>query len=104
MGLAFIPNPDNYPQIDHIDRKPNNNILSNLRWATQSKNQGNRSLSSNNKTGYKGVDWDEINKKWRARISQKSLGRFMDKIEAAEAYNKAAIEKFGDFACLNKIE
>ena len=44
MAIAFIPNPENLPQIDHIDQNKTNNDLSNLRWATnytQSMNKSN---------------------------------------------------------------
>ena len=36
VGVAFIPNPDNKPTINHIDRGKANNHLENLEWATQS--------------------------------------------------------------------
>ena len=41
LGLAFIPNPENKPCIDHIDENKSNNHLSNLRWATYAENQQN---------------------------------------------------------------
>lgn len=42
LGLYFIPNPNNLPVIDHIDRNRTNNELSNLRWADLSLNATNR--------------------------------------------------------------
>lgn len=42
VGQAFIPNPENKPLIDHIDRNKSNNNVSNLRWATPSENNLNR--------------------------------------------------------------
>lgn len=32
VAQAFIPNPDNKPEVDHIDSDPNNNKAVNLRW------------------------------------------------------------------------
>ena len=43
LAIAFIPNPDNLPVIDHIDNNPTNNSISNLRWASLSQNRINRS-------------------------------------------------------------
>ena len=41
VALTFIENPDNKPQIDHIDRDRGNNTVNNLRWVSSSENQRN---------------------------------------------------------------
>lgn len=41
VAKAFLPNPNNYPEIDHIDTNRENNNISNLRWCTHSMNMNN---------------------------------------------------------------
>lgn len=36
VAKAFLPNPDNLPEVDHIDGNPSNNNVSNLRWVSRS--------------------------------------------------------------------
>jgi len=38
----FIPNPNNYTQVDHINRIKTDNNVSNLRWVTHRENQHNK--------------------------------------------------------------
>lgn len=38
VAETFIPNPNNYPVINHIDGNTSNNAVSNLEWCTQSHN------------------------------------------------------------------
>ena len=47
IALQFLPNPDNLPFIDHIDRDRTNNHLDNLRWVTASDNSFNRTSHKN---------------------------------------------------------
>lgn len=93
--------------IDHINGDKSDNRKSNLRICTNSENLRNRGSQSNNTSGYKGVSWSKELKKWRTQIciNKKHIhvGLFKDKIEAAKAYNEAAIKYHGEFAKLNEI-
>ena len=55
VGTTFIENPNELPQIDHIDRNKLNNNVNNLRWCSVSENGYNKSCPTkerkNNKTG-----------------------------------------------------
>lgn len=38
VAVAFIPNPNNYTVVNHIDENPSNNIITNLEWCTTQHN------------------------------------------------------------------
>ena len=42
LAETFIPNPNNFHEIDHIDRNRSNNSIKKLRWSTRSLNNFNK--------------------------------------------------------------
>ena len=89
-------------KIDHINRLREDNCIDNLRLATRSQNQHNRSKSKNNSSGFKGVYWDKKLKNWRATIGRNNkrqhLGNFSTPELASEAYKAAADRLHKEFA------
>ena len=54
IAFQFIPNPDNLPEVDHINKIRTDNRVDNLRWVSSSTN--NRNRTSNGKVVYNYVD------------------------------------------------
>lgn len=74
---------------------------SNCRWTTMDiQIQNSRLLRSTNSTGYKGIEFNKLNNKWRARIcvnyKRIQIGYFETQIEAAQAYD--------DYVILHNLE
>lgn len=53
VAEAFIPNPENKPTVDHIDRDKNNNNVNNLRWASLILQANNKDKTNIIKQGMK---------------------------------------------------
>ncbi len=95
---------------DHKNGNGLDNRRGNLRTCTHAENMRNSGIPANNTSGYKGVYYcngTPRRKPWRADIYKDdrkySLGYFETSIEAARAYNEAALKYHGDFARLNEI-
>lgn len=89
--------------VDHIDRNPLNNRKSNLRKASAIENGRNRSVQSNNTSGFTGIYFRRDTNKWAAHIAiekgvSKSLGCFINKEDAIIARLQAEAKYFGEFA------
>ena len=98
---------DTNVHVDHIDMNGLNNCKSNLRIATYTNNAANVRKKRLGSSVYKGVRWHKVDHKWEANIvcngKQKYLGQFVTEIQAAQAYDKAALELFGEFARINGV-
>lgn len=50
VALAFIPNPNNKPQVNHIDKNRSNNKINNLEWCSSLENNIHKCLTLEQKT------------------------------------------------------
>ena len=91
-------------QIDHKNGDGLDNQRSNLRFCTNGQNQHNRRKGKGT-SKYKGVHWLKDNKRWRASIGFNkkliNLGCYDNETDAAKAYDRKALELFGEFARTN---
>lgn len=91
--------------IDHINRNTLDNRKLNLRFATNRDNSFNKSIRSDNISGYIGIDFK--NNKWRAKIKYNGitihLGYFTDKNEAILNRQLAEQYLFKEFSPTNRL-
>lgn len=94
-------------QVDHDNLNGLDCRRENMRLATNSKNQANQNKETSRKTSskYKGVCFFKRTRKWTAYCAKDKkthyLGYFASEVEAAEAYDIAAVELHGEFARTN---
>ena len=99
--------PGDTRQIDHINRNTLDNREHNLRVCSSAENTCNQKLQVRVGTSrFKGVYQQHNGGSWRAKLGlhkgQIYLGSFSSEEEAARAYDRAALQHFGEFACTNE--
>jgi len=103
VGLhRWLINPPDGKEFDQINRDNLDNGRAKLRPATRHQNAANSPARAGR---FKGVSWAKGNGRWNANITvnwnRRNLGYFDDEVEAARAYDAAALAVFGEFARLN---
>ena len=96
LATTFIPNPNNYPCINHKDENPLNNELSNLEWCSYSYNRNygtceerrTNTMASNISVAQFSLSGDFINVFPNCRAAARSLG--LDQ-RAANAINQCTL-------------
>jgi len=95
VAMAFLNHKPNGRKImvDHIDENKSNNEFTNLQLLTNRQNIVKSNLLKNTSSKHTGVCWDKNRSKWKAQIKingkKKYLGRFINELEASEAYQAA---------------
>lgn len=92
-------------QIDHINGNRRDNRIENLRAATNAENVRNAKKRRGTSSQFKGVVWSPKYRKWIAQIVVPErgprlvyLGIYANETDAARAYDRAALQHFGEFA------
>ena len=92
VALAFLPNPEGYPTVDHRDRDKSNNCVENLRWATMSMQQRNHGVCG--EVPYKGVTKSKSGKKYDAAIKIDGKRVYIGSYATAEEAGAAFAARF----------
>jgi len=105
---CFVTNIDGKPTIDHKDRDPSNNRLSNLRYATRTEQQHNRGKQDDTSSSYIGVSFDKKHRKWESYITLKNgqlkhLGFFDNELDAVFTRDLNEVSEWGEFANTNVL-
>lgn len=97
VAAAFIPNPDNLPEIDHIDGNRANNYADNLRWVAAKQNSNNKNAPNT----YKGK---KINKGGKSVLQYDLDGNFIKEwVSTMEIQRKLNYHRGNISNCCNGI-
>ena len=99
VAIHYIPNPNNYPEVDHIDGNKINNHVSNLRWCSRSQNNQNKGVSKNNRLGIKNIRRTQDNgyrfqKKYNGKCHTKQFKTLEEAIQYKDVFYSTLDREF----------
>lgn len=99
VAEAFIPNPDNLPEINHKDENKLNNNVDNLEWC-DSKYNSNFGTAIARRVAHQ--NWDDISKKNSKKVVQLDLnGNIIKEYASSKEYKKYGFNSSGVSRCCN---
>ena len=66
VATAFIPNPDNLPEVNHKDKNKSNNHIDNLEWTSMRENRTHSKMNVKRTSIYTGVS--KRGNRWIVRL------------------------------------
>ena len=83
VATAFLPNPNNCPQINHLDENKSNNAVSNLEWCTAKQNMNYGEMA---KIRHTLIDYGNQKRKEIARKNGRRVSRPVDQFDTNGNY------------------
>lgn len=90
LAEHYIPNPENKPCVDHINRDRKDNRIINLRWVTYSENSQNTGIRKDNTSGIKNICYCKISNLYQYKkvIRDVKVQKYFKTLEEAIEYKR----------------
>ena len=107
VAIAFLPNPDNLPTVDHLDRDSLNDNVDNLRWAnliTQSNNRDFSNFAKGEKNGSAFLTIENVKEIRKLKSEGLSERKIASLFNCTRGGIRSAIKGWKHLEALNQID